>query len=158
MEPGTSLRNLTPSSADATSGSAATLGVADPGQIEHGHPGGGGVLAAVVKLQPAGGIVFPARSFAPDTLAVYVVEGESAAPGVSVAVCEAASYDTAAATLFPDPSRRPNEIVPLCTGSLNVTVGFTVVATPVVPLAGVSAVTVGAVLSLARAPNNTAAP
>jgi hypothetical protein len=53
--------------------------------------GGGGGGAAVVKDQLTGAMVLPAMSFAPDTLAVYVVDAASGEFGVNVTVRLAAS-------------------------------------------------------------------
>src|SRR3954466_15396209 len=119
MKPLRSLRKRTPSSTEDVSASAATPGVAGAGQIEHGHDVVG--AAAVVKLQLSAVIGFPAASWAPDTVAVYVVDAASEAPGVSIAVRLAASYSVEAATVaLVAALRSANEIVLLCTSSLNV--------------------------------------
>src|SRR4051812_42131547 len=93
IEPATSLRNFTPSSTDATSGSAATRGAALLCQIEHGQPGGGGAAAAVVKLQLVVGMRLPARSRTPVSVAVYTVDAAKGLVGATVVVFEEESYD-----------------------------------------------------------------
>ena len=83
MVPACVVRNLTPTSTPPLSGSASRSGVALLGQIVHGQA----LLAgAVVKLQLTGLMVLSARSLAPDTLTVYVVEAASAEFGVKVAL------------------------------------------------------------------------
>ena len=74
-------------------------------------------------------ITFPAVSFTPLTVAVYVVEADNAAAGVNVAVFEPALYaeepDTADA-----PTANENPTVADCTASENVADGNTSTTVP----------------------------
>ena len=91
-------------------------------------------------------IVFPAVSFTPLTVAVYVVDAANAADGVNVAVFEPALYAEVPATgVDPAASEKPTDAD--CTGSEKLAVGAVVAATFVAPAAGDVAVTVGGVVS-----------
>ena len=71
-------------------------------------------------------------------------------PGVSVAVCVALLYETVAAIALPPGSRNSNVVASIddeFIASLNVAVTVVLAATPVAPLAGVTAVTTGGVVS-----------
>ncbi len=111
--------------------------------------GGGGGGAAVVKLQVTAVIVLFELSRAPLTVAVYVVDALSGELGVSVAVCEGASYDVAAGTRALPGPRNSIATEEATTGSEKVAVTGVVTATPLAPGAGAREATVGAVVSLA---------
>ena len=88
-EPAWLARNFTPTSMPPVSGSALTAGVAVDAQMLQGQPGL--LAAAVVNVQVTACMVLPAVSFAPETVAVYVVDPARPAPGVNVALLDAAS-------------------------------------------------------------------
>jgi hypothetical protein len=96
-------------------------------------------------------IVFPAVSFTPLTVAVYVVDAANAADGVNVAVFEPALYADVPATGV-EPAANENPTVAACTASENVADGATPDATPDAPAAGDVAVTVGGVTSTGGGP------
>jgi len=85
------------------------------------------------------------------SFAVYVVLPTRLAEGVSVAVFEGESYVTVAATADPPDGVSVKLELVIVVGSIareKVAVGAIVSATPVAPLAGVFAVTVGATLTV----------
>jgi hypothetical protein len=143
--PSLSERNFTPNSTDPVSPVAATAGVAPADQIEHGHP-----LAATVVVNDhdtGAAITLPAVSSTPDTVAVYTPPLANGADGVNIAVPEPGLYELVPATTAFVASWSVNDTEPACTASENVAVGATAVGTPVAPMRGVLAVTVGAVVS-----------
>src|SRR4051812_9943977 len=96
--PTTSERNFIPSSTAMPSLAAGVPGTVVSGQTEYGPVP---TAAAVVKDQVTGvAMALPAASFAPETVAVYVVLATRAADGVRVAVWATASYATAAGTVL----------------------------------------------------------
>ena|SRR5512144_1490238 len=108
----------------------------------HGQLPGGGGGAAMRNDQVYGVIALPAVSRA-DTATVNAVPAVSGAAGVTVAVREVASYAVAPATVPPAASRTEMLTVAGWTGSSNVALGRTVVATLALPAAGVTDATVG---------------
>ena len=110
--------------------------------------------AAVVKVQLFAATVLPARSLAPLTRAVYDVPALRLAVGLSVAVVPATFSVTAPARgAVPAPSERVNVEVLTLAGSIaseKVAVTLADTACPVALSAGLTAVTVGAVVSPPR--------
>jgi hypothetical protein len=116
-----------------------------------------GLVAAVVNDQVAfAASALPATSLTrgsvvpPRTVTMYVVETDSALLGTSVAVRDAALYDTVAGTSTFEGLRSSIVLVLMVLAviaSLNVTVTAAAVLTPVAPDAGVREEMVGAVVS-----------
>src|SRR5687768_11315553 len=127
MYPPAPARNRTPSSTAEPSLTVTTAGVAVLGQIVHGQPDD---VVPVVNDHENGDMVWPAVSRAPDTVAVWTVDGASAAAGVNVTVRVAASYP-----VLPDtdvaPAARARLAVPAWIGSLSVALTVVVTGTPV---------------------------
>src|SRR6266571_4045132 len=140
-DPATSARTFTPSSTAPGSPTAAVPGRVLRLQMLQGQVA---AEAAVVNDQLTGALIgLPARSFAPLTVAVYVVLAVSAALGVHVGP----SYVVLPATLVLPGPVRVKPIVAGWTASLNVAVTFVVTLTPVAPGAGILPTTVGGVVS-----------
>jgi hypothetical protein len=107
----------------------------------------GAVVSAIVNDHAELVIWLPARSRAPDSVAVYAAPEASVLLGLSVTVRVAALYVTTDVTTLFDALRRTNEIVAGWTSSLKVAVTLAVPLTPVAPDAGTRAVMVGAMES-----------
>jgi hypothetical protein len=101
--------------------------------------------AAVVNDHDTGFVIAaPPSETAPDTVAVYVVEGASAALGVNVAIVPAAFSDTVPATELPWVSARLICVDPGVTARSNPATTAAPSATSFAPAAGVSDPTLGA--------------
>jgi hypothetical protein len=117
-------------------------GVAVAEKPLHGHVG-----VATVNVQVRVELMtLPARSVAPETVAVYLVPATRPELGTNFTVRVAASYDVVPATAPVGPAK-VIVIVDACTASLNVALGVTLGLAPVAPSAGLVPVTVGAVVS-----------
>src|SRR5664279_1625600 len=145
MNPEVEARNRTPNSTAELSLTVTVVGTAVLAQMVHGQPEPD---AAVVNDQEKSAIWLPLVSLAPLTVAVYTVATVKAPVGVNVTVRLGASYPTLPGTATA-PAARATRAVPAWIGSLNVAVTVLVVGTPVALAAGLFAVTVGGVVSVA---------